>query len=286
MVSPPSSRPKRRWVLSGGLATIIAAIIAAAATLHGGSSNAPVTTTNGGSDSVSACNGTSVSGSNNTVNCAPKVATTPSGLPQVDLKGVHIPVVCHPEGESIVLQMQETLKVHVWCSELLGLRHLVETKLKVWGSNPSTARLDVSLRTWFLLVPGSSAAQEWSAPPGQHWTRPRVIRLPGGDVTAIPANPENAAEEIGPIPGGIDYSFATHWTKEFLAPHELWQPPLVTSTGQRDLDGTLVFYVPLPREGRHYVEPIIYGLARMSNGKILTLCPIGSWGRRVSAEAF
>lgn len=241
-----------------------------------------------GADGEDVCNDAAVAGSHNTLNCD---TTIKRGSPRerTVLKGQPIPVECKPEGESVVLRASATLEVHVWCSELMPVRQLVQTKLKVWMSNPSSSpTVDVSLARWRLLVPGAAAARRWSPPPGERWPRPRVIRLPQGPVTAIPANPDGAAEPLGALPGGaVNYSFATHWKKRVLAPGETWRPPLrERATGARHLDGTLVFYVPLLRRGRALYEPRIYGLARMRGKKVLTLCPRGRWGRRVSAESF
>lgn len=287
MSQPRRGHHKRRWAIFASVSTIIAALVTAGVAFRGSdSSSSPSTTaSNGATSGVSVCNGTTITGSDNRVTCRPNVFGNAGG-PQIDLKGQSIPVTCRPEGESVVRQAQATLEVHVWCSELLGLRNLVQTKVKVWASNAATGNLDVSLQRWFLLIPGSRAAREWSPPPGKRWARPSVIQLPRGSVTAIPANPNNDAEVLGPIPGGVNYSFATHWQKEYLAPNETWRPPLLDVNGQRYTDGTLVFYVPLRRHGGNLYEPQIYGLARMRDGKILTLCPVGRWGKRVSAEKF
>jgi hypothetical protein len=100
-----------------------------------------------------------------------------------------------------------------------------------------------------------------------------VLRLPEGPVTAIPANPDGAAEEIG-----NEFNFATHWKKTRLEPGEDWRPPLLNPDGTRYLDGTLVFYVPLVhRDGRLY-GPTLLGLARVHGRKVLAICPIGRVG--------
>jgi hypothetical protein len=266
--------------VDSGIAAIIAAAVGAAVLLitHGGS--------DGAGSTVAACNGTTITGSSNRINCSPTIKQR-SPQEQTRLKGQSIPVTCNPEGESAVLQTAATVEVHVWCSELMPVRKLVQTKLKVWASNRTKRPRDVSLRRWYLLVPGDDAAHYWSPPPGRQWPRPMVVDLPDGKVTAIPANPDGEAEDLGAISGGRNLSFATHWKKRYLAPGETWHPPRRDRrTGNRYLDGTLVFYVPLVRRRGKFYQPIIYGLARMRGRKVLTLCPKGRWGRRVSSEKF
>jgi hypothetical protein len=185
-----------------------------------------------------------------------------------------------------VLQAATTVEVHVWCSQLLNRRHLVQTKVKVWASNPGNRAVDVRLSQWYLLVPGISPMRDWSPAPGRQWPRPHVLNLPRGPVTAIPANPSGDAEDLGPLSGGESFSFATRWTKQYLGAHETWHTPLLDQSGNKYPDGTLVFYVPLRRRSDQYLDPVIIGLARMQNGRLLSLCPIGRWGPRVSAQRF
>jgi hypothetical protein len=277
-------RPRRRWTLSAAAATVLAALIAAVAVVVSGDSggDGPNTTTSSQTDN-SNCKGTTVSGSNNKLDC--RRTTTQQQEPQAEIKGQSIPVECRPEGETIELRAATSIEVHVWCSEVM-IRKLVQTKLKVWASNATKSPLDVSLPRWALLVPGSAAAKRWSAPPGKSWPRPTVLHLPEGTVTAIPANPDGEAEVLGQIDGATNYSFATHWKKQVLAPRETWHPPQRDASGQRYGDGTLVFYVPLIRRGKNVYEPTIYGLARMNGKKVVALCPVGRWGKRVSAEKF
>jgi hypothetical protein len=170
----------------------------------------------------------------------------------------------------------------------MPVRHLVQAKLKVWASNPTESRVSVALSSFYLLVPGKAAARQWSPPPGEQWPGPRVISLADGKITAIPANPDGEAEYLGPAPGGgANYSFATHWRKQSLKPHETWHPPLIDkASGEPYPDGTLVFYLPLVRSNGELHQPAIYGLAQMRHGEIISLCPIGRWGKRVSAERF
>jgi hypothetical protein len=262
---------------------VVAAVIAGLVALYSGGSKPPKFTQS--AIGVSACNGTTVSGSHNRVNCASTVTSTGT-QPTTTVKGLPIPVQCHPQGESVVQQAAASIEVHVWCSELLTLRNLVQTKLKVWVSNPGHHGVNVSLAHWALLVPGATAAREWSSPPGTHWRHPEVLHLPEGTVTAISANPDGAAEVLGQVSGGVNYSFATHWKKQQLAPDEIWHTPLRTSSGERYPDGTLVFYVPLLRRHKTLYEPNIYGLALLNDGHIASLCPLGRWGPRVSAEDF
>jgi hypothetical protein len=283
-----------------GVATVVGSVLAlvgviAVALLSSGNS-ANSTTPKAGSParqqsasgpSAQCANGSKISGSGNTISCAVTVQPGPSkpAQPTIGLGGLNIPVTCHPEGESAQLQASLSLEVHVWCSEL-ALRRLVQAKLKVWADNQTGKTVNVSLDRWFLLVPGTQAVRTWSAPPGRRWPQPFVLRLPRGSVTAIPANPDNAAEVLSTTAGDVNDTFATHWQKQTLAPGEVWHPRLRNRDRSRYLDGTLVFYVPLIRRNGNLYEPQIIGLARIEHDTILTLCPISRWGPRVSAESF
>jgi hypothetical protein len=299
LMAKPSGRGRPRKIDPGVAAVVVGflslmGVIAVALLSSGSSANSKPRNGSSTARSQSAsgpsaecANGSTISGSGNKITCAVTVQprATPPAQPTIALGGLNVPVTCHPEGESLKLQASLSVEVHVWCSEL-ALRRLVQTKLKVWADNQTGNPVDVSLARWFLIVPGTQAVRTWSAPPGQSWPQPFVLRLPRGSVTAIPANPDNTAEVLGVIRGGVNDTFATHWQKHTLASGEVWHPPARNPDGSRYLDGTLVFYVPLIRQNGSLYEPRIIGLARIEHDTILTLCPISRWGPRVSAESF
>lgn len=281
MKGEPSGRRRgwrKRSVRLGAAATIIAAVIGAIA-LFLTKEDGPEAIADRGSaiSKASTCEGTSIVGENIDIDCSAAAEARSDGSSQI--RGTPVPVECSPAAESLQLRSAMTVEVRVWCSQVMAPRESVEMKMKVWARNPTANPVDVSLDRWYLLVPGTSAKKHWSAPP--EYPEPKVLMLEKGPVTAIPANPDGAAEDIGGA-----FNFATHWKKARLEPGENWRPPLRNPDGTRHLDGTLVFYIPLQhRDGKLY-GPRVLGLARVQGRKVVAICPIGRWGRRVSASAF
>ena len=269
---------QRRFRIGIAAATIVAALIGAVALVVTEDDSGPLVDRGGSKADASSCENASIVGENIDVDCSARAAAGAKGESVV--QGALIPVECSPAAEALRLKSAMTIEVRVWCSQAMLRRDAVETKLKVWAHNPTAEPVDVSLEGWYLLVPGASSARRWSAPAG--YRRPKILSLPEGRVTAIPANPDGAAEQII----GDEYNFATHWSKTQLEPGEHWQPPRFNPDGSRYLDGTLVFYVPLVHRHGDLYAPRVLGLARVAGKKVLAICPIGRWGPRVSASAF
>lgn len=236
------------------------------------------------------CGNNTVQGSGNTFNCPGTPAPVPTQTPEPSTvpEGAPLPESCTTTGEQFTAAPAVTVTVRRYCAQRLSgrlaARKALQAKMLVTVVNRRDRPLSIALDRWVLLVRGTAARSRWRGSPAAT-ARPRRLRYSGMTVSALPANPHRDAEVQDDLGGGLlNYTFASWWTTQSVAPSSTFRPTI--RPGSSDRDGILVFYVPLAGKRRRS-SPDVVGLALLDDrGNVAAFCARGRWKRRVSAESF